>query len=305
MIDPLPKKRMGAGALFLDERGCVLLVNPTYKPQWEVPGGIVELDESPRQACQREVQEELGLARAFERLLSISYVRATPTRSDGLMFLFWGGVLSAAELAQIRLPMAELSEYALVDPAAVSLLLTASLGERVCRSLAVVGNDQTLYLEAEPASPTLNPVLADRLPKKPISAGTLFLNDQDQVLLVKPSYKARWGLPGGIVEAGESPRQACHREVQEELGLRKSCERLVSVAYVDPNGEQADSLKFFFWGGELSAAEITQIRLPEEELSDYLFVDPVEAPIWLTNWLGNWVQRSLASLPTQQTLYLE
>lgn len=143
----LPKKRMAAGALFLDERGHLLLVNPTYKPQWEIPGGIVEANESPRQACQREIQEELGLPRNFERLLSVSYIPAVGERSDGVMFIFWGGVLTAVEIAQIRLPQAELSEFSFVDPAAISLLLTPSLGARVLQTLAIIPTEQTLYLE--------------------------------------------------------------------------------------------------------------------------------------------------------------
>src|SRR5688500_12948473 len=91
--ETLHKKRMGAGALFLDEQGRVLLVNPTYKPQWEIPGGIVELNESPRQAAAREVEEELGLVKPLARLLSVSYSPNTSTRIEGLMFIFYGGVL--------------------------------------------------------------------------------------------------------------------------------------------------------------------------------------------------------------------
>jgi ADP-ribose pyrophosphatase YjhB (NUDIX family) len=38
---------MAAGALLFDEDGRILLVEPTYKPYWEIPGGVVEADESP------------------------------------------------------------------------------------------------------------------------------------------------------------------------------------------------------------------------------------------------------------------
>jgi 8-oxo-dGTP pyrophosphatase MutT (NUDIX family) len=38
------------------------------------------------------------------------------------------------------------------------------------------------------------------------------------VLLVDPVYRDTWDLPGGAVEAEESPHAAC-REVAEELGL--------------------------------------------------------------------------------------
>ena len=145
--ESLPKKRMGAGALFLDEQGRLLLVNPTYKPQWEIPGGIVEQDESPRQACIREVQEEIGLVKPVERLLSVSYAAAKVNRTEGLMFIFWGGVLTAKEIAEIRLQAAELSEYRFVALAEALTLLTPSLGERVRRSLEILPTERTLYLE--------------------------------------------------------------------------------------------------------------------------------------------------------------
>jgi ADP-ribose pyrophosphatase YjhB (NUDIX family) len=38
----LPRKRMGAALLFRDPDDRVLLVEPTHKPYWELPGGVVE-----------------------------------------------------------------------------------------------------------------------------------------------------------------------------------------------------------------------------------------------------------------------
>ena len=146
-LESLPKKRMGAGALFQDEQGRLLLVNPTYKPQWEIPGGIVEQNESPRQACRREVYEEIGLTKPIERLLSISYAAANDRRTEGLMFIFWGGVLTPAEIEMIRLPVTELSEYRFVTLAEALSLLAPTLGERVRRSLEILPTEQTLYLE--------------------------------------------------------------------------------------------------------------------------------------------------------------
>jgi hypothetical protein len=49
----LPSKRMGAGVLFRNAAGDVLLVEPTYVDHWELPGGTVEADESPRAAAVR------------------------------------------------------------------------------------------------------------------------------------------------------------------------------------------------------------------------------------------------------------
>ncbi|MFE7415352.1 NUDIX domain-containing protein, partial [Streptomyces laurentii] len=52
---------LAAGVLLFDEHDRVLLVDPTYKPGWEFPGGIVEPGESPTRAGIREVAEEIGL----------------------------------------------------------------------------------------------------------------------------------------------------------------------------------------------------------------------------------------------------
>ena len=40
------------------------------------------------------------------------------------------------------------------------------------------------------------------------------------VLLVRQAYRARWGVPGGLLQRGEAPASAAVREVFEEVGLR-------------------------------------------------------------------------------------
>lgn len=47
---------------------------------------------------------------------------------------------------------------------------------------------------------------------------TVICRRDDQILYVRKS-KARWNLPGGKVEADESPAQAAARELREETGL--------------------------------------------------------------------------------------
>ena len=58
---PMSAPRIAAGALFHDESGRILLVKPTYKNGWDIPGGYVEPGETPSEACAREVFEELSL----------------------------------------------------------------------------------------------------------------------------------------------------------------------------------------------------------------------------------------------------
>ena len=64
-LDPdywdLPSIPVSAGALIFDRGGRLLILKPTYKPGWTIPGGVMEADgETPWQACQREVREECG-----------------------------------------------------------------------------------------------------------------------------------------------------------------------------------------------------------------------------------------------------
>ena len=132
---------MGAGALFRDAAGRVLLVEPTYKPTWEIPGGSVEAEESPAAACRREVIEELGLDRPVGRVLAVDWVPSRPGRPEGLMLVYDGGVLSEAEIAAIRLPAAELASYAFVEPDRVPDSASAVLARRVgaCLEAIVTG----------------------------------------------------------------------------------------------------------------------------------------------------------------------
>ena len=144
----LPKKCVAAGALFLDQQGRLLIVKPTYKPLWNIPGDIVEADESPRQGCRREVKEEIGLDKSLERLLCVEYSAGTDSDVEKLLFVFWGGVLTAEEIATIRLPAEELSDHCFLPVDEALALLPPAKATRVCRSLQVVEKGGAFYRES-------------------------------------------------------------------------------------------------------------------------------------------------------------
>jgi len=106
------RKRMGAGVLLSDLDGRMLLVEPTYKPYWEIPGGSVEADESPYAAVVRELKEELGLPVQLGRLLVTDWVPPRPDRTEGLMVVYDGGIVTPEQIAQMRLPADELRSWA-------------------------------------------------------------------------------------------------------------------------------------------------------------------------------------------------
>lgn len=138
---------MAAGALFQDGVGRVLLVEPTYKPNWEVPGGAVEAEESPTAACRREVLEELGLDRPVGRVLAVDWVPSTPERPEGLMLIYDGGVLAETDIAAIRLQADELASYAFVESERVPELTSGLLARRIVACLEAVAAGTTVSLE--------------------------------------------------------------------------------------------------------------------------------------------------------------
>jgi 8-oxo-dGTP diphosphatase len=143
----LPRKRMGAGVLLSDEAGRVLLVEPTYKAYWEVPGGAVEADESPYAAVVRELKEELGLPVQPGRLLVTDWVPPRPERTEGLMMMFDGGVLTPEQTAQIRLPADELRSWAWCTEQEAGDRLSELLARRIAAAVRARAEGTVVYLE--------------------------------------------------------------------------------------------------------------------------------------------------------------
>jgi 8-oxo-dGTP diphosphatase len=138
----LPRKRAAATMLITDPAGRVLVVKPTYKPRWELPGGAVEEDESPRSAAAREIVEELGIHRTPGRLLALDYVPADPQRgrTEGMVVVFDGGVVDAT--TTLRLP-----HHAFVDPEQLDRYLPALQARRAVAALHADVTGRAAYLE--------------------------------------------------------------------------------------------------------------------------------------------------------------
>lgn len=131
----LPKKRMAAGWVAQNEAGEFLIVKPNHKDHWGLPGGVVEENESPWHACQREVREELGLAIDPGHMLCVDYCTTRPGYTESLQFLFYGGVLDQPTIVGIDLNAdggTELEAYRFAPLREATELL----GTRVARRVA-------------------------------------------------------------------------------------------------------------------------------------------------------------------------
>ena len=131
--------------MIFDRSGRLLILKPTYKSGWTIPGGVMEADgETPWDACRREVREECGLDVESARLACVDFRRPRPARSGtkarpgnpgGIRFLFDCGPLEDASLAAVVLQPEEISEYRLARPAAALKLLRKPIRRRVAAAL--------------------------------------------------------------------------------------------------------------------------------------------------------------------------
>lgn len=140
---------VAAGVLLFDELDRVLLVDPTYKPGWEFPGGVVEPGEAPARAGLREVEEETGIRLdQLPRLLVVDWERPVLPAYGGLRLLFDGGRLDAAAVAGLLLPGPELRAWRFVTEEEAAALLPPVRHERLRWALRARERGAALYLEA-------------------------------------------------------------------------------------------------------------------------------------------------------------
>jgi ADP-ribose pyrophosphatase YjhB (NUDIX family) len=69
-------------------------------------------------------------------------------------------------------------------------------------------------------------------PSRPLVGVGAVIRKGQRVVVVRrkaPPLKGRWSIPGGLVDVGESLRQAVVREAREETGLTVSVGKLVEV----------------------------------------------------------------------------
>jgi 8-oxo-dGTP pyrophosphatase MutT (NUDIX family) len=141
------RKRVASDVLICDESGRVLLVNPTYKENWDLPGGMAEPNEPPRKAAERELVEELGLTITAGRILVLDWVGPHGPWDDQLVFVFDGGILSEDQLAGVRVVDPEISEFAMLEPEEAARRLRPDMAERLSRARRALSSGAIDYSE--------------------------------------------------------------------------------------------------------------------------------------------------------------
>jgi 8-oxo-dGTP pyrophosphatase MutT (NUDIX family) len=108
------------------------------------------------------------------------------------------------------------------------------------------------------------------LPGIPVSAGAMIFDRAGRLLILKPVYKSGWTIPGGVMEAdGETPWEACRREVREETGLDVTRGRLAAMDFRRPRPGRPGGIRFLFDCGKLSDRALDGLLLQPEEVSEW------------------------------------
>ena len=144
--DPKAQPFTAAGVLFFDTDDRVLLVRPSYKPGWEIPGGYIQPNETPTEAAAREVEEELGITPPIGPLLVADWAPAAG-EGDKILFVFDGGVLAPEHLAAIKLDQVEITDHAFHDPELIGHLTIPRMSRRLAAAFRARAEHHTLYLE--------------------------------------------------------------------------------------------------------------------------------------------------------------
>ena len=135
----LPRKRAIAQMLVRDEVGRVLVCQLTYKSDWDLPGGVVEVGESPRLAVGREVEEELGLTIEPGGLVLTDWLPAWSGWDDAVCLVFDGGIHDASILDGIVKQEREIRDARFCTLEEVDELAADFTARRI---RAAVGGDQ-------------------------------------------------------------------------------------------------------------------------------------------------------------------
>ena len=144
----LPRKRAISQMLLRDHDGRVLLCELTYKRDWDLPGGVVEVGESPRLAVAREVEEELGLTVAPGALLLTDWLPPWSGWDDAVCLVFDGGTHDASLVDRVVRQEREIRSVTFCEPAEAREHCADFTARRVEAALANLTGGTPAYVES-------------------------------------------------------------------------------------------------------------------------------------------------------------
>ncbi|MDN5893618.1 MAG: NUDIX hydrolase [Nocardioides sp.] len=144
----LPRKRAIGQMLVRDRANRVLMCQLTYKRDWDLPGGVVEVNESPRLATTRELEEELGVTFPAGDLVLTDWLPPWSGWDDAVTLVFDGGVHDSAVTDSMVLEEREIRSATFCTIDEVRDRATDFTARRVEAALARLGGTGAPYTES-------------------------------------------------------------------------------------------------------------------------------------------------------------
>jgi len=117
--------------------------------------------------------------------------------------------------------------------------------------------------------------------KNPLPVALAVAVKDKKFLLIKrgmPPNKGMWGAPAGFIETGETPEEACLRELKEEAGVSGEIVKLIEVVRHEDREVYGDMLVVRY------LVKVKEGKLtPGEEVQDARFFDISELPEYYVN----------------------
>lgn len=116
-----------------------------------------------------------------------------------------------------------------------------------------------------------------------VGSAVVLVNSEGRILLQQRKFpKGKWGLPGGLMELGESTEDTARREVYEETGLKVKDLKLINVysgskMSTAENGDEFYVVTVAYYSENFEG----QLQINQEESIDLQFFDPHELPHYM------------------------
>lgn len=145
----LPTKRVISQGILRDHQGRVLLCELTYKKEWDLPGGVIEVGEPPALGLIRELEEELDITAEVHGLVTVNWLPAWRGWDDACIFLFDLGIVDSSVTDGMTLQASEIKAVHWCEPADIREHAAAAAIELL---EAVRAGDLPTYREAPKAA---------------------------------------------------------------------------------------------------------------------------------------------------------